>query len=134
MFFIPVFAFAQGDTLQKYPKVLNYMGDTVIVFEFNQGLELTKQNEQRKECLALNHNLVETLAENDTIITHQAEKIKNQDTIIKRHEEIGEVQSDLLTICEEEKVGLKKEVKKQRRGKWIAISGAVVIAVLGLIF
>ena len=122
------------DTIPEYPKVLNYMGDTVLVFKFEQGLELSKQNEQRKECVVKRDILVQKGIEKDTIISSQKVKIDNQAKIIDNHKVIEKQKDDLNEICETEKIGLEREVKKHKRGKWIAIAGAVVVGVLGLIF
>jgi len=132
-FLAPVFVNAQEGTIQKYPKVINYMGDTVVVFDFEQGLELSDRNEERKECLARKDILEERIVEKDVVITQQTETIQAQDTIIQKYEDNEGHYEDLLELSEEEKKGLKKEIKRQKRGKIIAIIGAGVISVIAII-
>lgn len=121
------------DTIQKYPKVLNYMGDSVIVFSFSQGLEITANNEKRKECLELNENNIQIIAQKDTVIVNQENKIKNYKKIEQDLNVIIEKKDDLNDICEEEKNGLRREVRKQKAQKWVAIIGGVAVAALILI-
>lgn len=128
----PVLVSAQ-DTIQKYPMVTTFMGDTVIVFGFEQGLELSQRNEERKECLIRKDILEQRIVEKDVVITQQEEKIQAQDTIIAKYEENEEAYEDLIEISEEEKKALKKEIKRQKRGKVIAIIGAGVISVVAIL-
>lgn len=129
---VPVCVSAQ-DTIQKFPMVTNFMGDTVIIFGFEQGLELSQRNEERKECLIRKDILEQRIVEKEVIITEQEEQIQAQDTIIAKYEENESHYEDLIEISEEEKKALKKEVKRQKRGKIIAIIGAGVVSVVAII-
>ena len=47
------------------------------------------------------------------------------DTLIVQHKENVEDKDKLISVCEDEKKSLTKEIKKQKRGKWIAIIGGI---------
>jgi hypothetical protein len=130
----PLRTYAQEDTIKKYPKVINYMGDTVVVFSFEQGLELADKNEERKECLIRKDILEQRIVQKDIIITQKNEQIQLQDTIIINHQENADSYEGLIELCDMENKKLKKHVRRQKIQKWIAIIGGSAIITLALIF
>ena len=123
--------FSQGN---EYPIVTKIEKDSVIIFTIQQGRELVKINEQRKECLEINDILNKEMIQKDTIIYSQSKKIQNYEAIMSEKDKIIIVKDEQVQICEQEKTMLKKELRKQKVGKWIAIAGGVAIGVLGIVF
>jgi flagellar motility protein MotE (MotC chaperone) len=118
-------AFSQQDST-SYPIVTVIDGDTVTIFNLEQAKELTARNEERKDCLKTNAVMEEQLVERDTTIANLKTVIVNQNEIEQKYQTIIEEKNDLNAICETEKVGLKKEVKRQKRRKIFAIIGGAL--------
>jgi flagellar biosynthesis chaperone FliJ len=129
-----VSAYSQEDTLRKYPMMMVFDNDTVIVYSLEQAKELTLRNEQRKECLEVSEICELQLIELDTIIKAQEDKIENFELIVEKKDTIIQKKDDNLDLCEQEKAIKDKEIRKQKIGKWVAIGSAVVIGVFGIIF
>ena len=116
----------------KYPSVIVLENDTLVCFTTQQSKQIAVWNEQRKECLELRKN--------DNQKINELENISNQQTglISNLEKETGLLNANLkdkdslIKICEDEKKSLKKEVRKQKIGKWIAIIGGVVLSTLCL--
>lgn len=137
LIFSPLFVFTQTDTTKadtsKYPFVSLYEGDSVIVFAFKQGQEMAKRNEQRKECEIVSESLQLEVDKKDTITAKLQEKINNFEMISDGHQIVIENQKDLLDICEDEKEVLKDEIKKQKRGKVVAILAGIALVVVAIL-
>lgn len=132
--FICLSVSAQGENDEsKYPRVVVLEGDTVIVYSFDQGRELTLWNEQRKECLELLE--IEKLenTRKDTVIQLQDQKIYNLESANYKLTDISEAKDKKLSICESEKQDYKDEVKKQKTHKIIAIISGIVITIIAVI-
>lgn len=133
---IALFVFVLSNSIaygQTYPLLSTYEGDTVLIFNIEQGRYLTKSNEEKKYY----KNLVE-LCEREIVV--QKEITNNQDSVITNfnlvkndYEIIIRNKDDLLGICEMEKETLVTEIKKQKRHKIIAIIGGSIISLLGLL-
>ena len=116
----------------KHPSVIVLENDTLVCFTTEQSKQIAVWNEQRKECLELRKN--------DNQKINELENISNQQTglISNLEKETGLLNANLkdkdslIKICEDEKKSLKKEVRKQKIGKWIAIIGGVVLSTLCL--
>ena len=132
---------------QNYPKTILLKKDTVIVFSIEQGKRLSLINEERKKCgeellivekqLILKGRVAGTDEEanlKDTIIEGYKDKISSYSEIENTLGKIINEKNDLLGICEDEKDDLKKDIRKQKIQKWIAICSGVVLTFLGLIF
>lgn len=134
LLFLLVFSsFSQEDTT-AYPIVRLYGTDTVTIFSMEQSRELAVQNELRKECYEERGILEQEIAQKDTIITNQNGIIENCEEQKQAYKKIAEEKDGLIQICENENKSLGKEVKRQKRGKWIAIGSAVIVGVLGILF
>jgi hypothetical protein len=68
----------------------------------------------------------------EKITTTQTGIISNLENEIIQHKKNLEDKDKLIGVCEDEKKSLKKEVRKQKVGKWIAIIGGVVLSTLCL--
>lgn len=124
----PFFAFGQN-----YPLLSTYEGDTVLIFSIEQGRYLTKSNEERKYYAELVRECEQEVVVQKDIINAKGEIIHNlelqkDDLII-----IVQTKEELNLLCEQENELLRKEVKKQKRQKVIAIISGSVLTLLGLI-
>lgn len=118
----------------EYPIISKIDKDSVIIFTIKQGRELVKINEEKKECLELNDILNQEIIQKDTIIYAQSKKIENYKGIVSEKDVIIANKEELTKICEQEKTMLKKEIRKQKVGKWIAIASGVAIGILVIVF
>jgi ribosomal protein S6 len=59
------------------------------------------------------------------ITTTQIGIISNLENEIIQHKKNIEDKDKLIGVCEDEKKSLTKEIRKQKRGKWIAIIGGI---------
>ena len=119
---------------QNYPKTILLKKDTVVVFSIGQGKRLSLINEERKKCGEELLIVEKQLILKDTIIEGYKDKISSYSEIENTLGKIINEKNDLLGICEDEKDDLKKDIRKQKIQKWIAICSGVVLTFLGLIF
>ena len=85
-------------------------------------------NEQMKECVELRKNDANKTNELINISTTQTGIISNLEDEIILHIQTSKDKDALLNICEDEKKSLKKEMRKQKVGKWIAIISGVFLS------
>ena len=69
----------------------------------------------------------------DTIINHLEGKLSEFNIIEDKYKEIIKGKDDLQDICEQEKNILNKEIKRQKRHKWIAIISGVTVGIVAII-
>lgn len=115
---------------QKYPLVKFDGKDTLLIFTIVQGKQLIAQNEERlkdKQVISLN---VAQISQQDTIIASQDKKIKNLELMNTSYVNIIKQKDDLSSIFEAEKSMLDKEIKRQKRQKWVAIIGGAIASIL----
>ena len=125
VFLLPLISYGQ-----KYPLVKFDGKDTLLIFTIVQGKQLIAQNEERlkdKQIISLN---VGQIRQQDTIIASQNTKINNLLLINTNYVDIIKQKDDLSSICEAEKSMLDKEIKRQKRQKWIAIIGGAIASIL----
>jgi hypothetical protein len=116
----------------KYPSVIVLSNDTLVCFTTEQSKQIAVWNEQRKECLELRKNDNQKITELQNIINEQIGIIGNLETETGLLKANVKDKDALIQVCEDEKKSLKKEVRKQKVGKWIAIIGGVVLSTLCL--
>jgi hypothetical protein len=112
----------------KYPSVIVLHKDTLVCFTTEQSKQVAVWNEERKQCLELSKNDSQKINELENIITQQKGLISNLEKekgLLKANLQDKDA---LIMICEEEKKSIKKEVRKQKIGKWIAIVGGVALS------
>ncbi len=119
---------------QQFPYVTVIENDTVIVFSFSQGLELSLRNEELKKYKELYEIQNSEVNKKDEIILSKSNIIQDQLSIIDSKDLIIDSKTNLLSICEEEKLIIEEELSRQRRHKRIALASGFVIAVVGIIF
>jgi len=117
-----------------YPYVTVLDKDTVIVFSFRQGIELSLRNEDLKKYIKLNELNNKEIEFKDSLLIVQNKKVQEHRDIINAKDKIIENKDILISLCDDEKDILKKEISRQKRHKWIALGGGVLIAMLGIVF
>ena len=125
VFLLPLISYGQ-----KYPLVKFDGKDTLLIFTIVQGKQLIAQNEERlkdKQVISLN---VAQISQQDTIIASQDKKIKNLELMNTSYVNIIKQKDDLCSIFEAEKSMLDKEIKRQKRQKWVAIIGGAIASIL----
>lgn len=118
----------------QLPHVSVINGDTVIVFSFSQGLELTMRNEKLKKNKELNKALNYEIVKKDSIIDLERNNNKKQQQIIESNYIIINNKDELIGLCEKEKEDLKRELKSNKIQKWVAYSLVGITALLGIVF
>ena len=114
-----------AQTKTKYPSVIVLENDTLVCFTTEQSKQMGVWNEQRKECVELRKNDNQKISELEKITTTQTGIISNLENEIIQHKKNLEDKDKLIGVCEDEKKSLTKEIRKQKRGKWIAIIGGI---------
>jgi hypothetical protein len=114
-----------AQTITKYPSVIVLEKDTLVCFTTEQSKQMGVWNEQRKECVELRKNDNQKINELEKITITQTGIISNLENEIVQHKKNFDDKNSLLLICEDEKKSLTKEIRKQKRGKWIAILSGI---------
>ena len=128
--FFASLAFSQRNSTE-YPSIELKGVDTVIVFKIEQGRKLAQQNEERKKLIKLNDIQNKELIQKDSVIVYQQNVIENYLLIEKAQKVIINEKSKQIAMCNDEKVLIKDELKKQKRYKWTAIiSGITSVAIV----
>lgn len=122
-------AFSQSN-VNKYPKVEIIESDTVIVFDLDQGRKLAIINESKKRLEELNAIQNKELTEKDSIIYNQSVIVTKYVKIEKAYDAIIVENKNLEKLCQDEKIILTDEIKKQKRYKWYAIFGGITSTAL----
>ena len=129
-----LFQFAFSQLKNEYPIVSVIENDSVVIFSLKQSKKLIEINEQKKECFELKSILDNEIIQKDTIIYAQRKKIENLNSIAEEKQSIIKTKDELIQICEDEKGNLRKEIRKQKIGKWLSISGIIIVSVLGIMY
>jgi hypothetical protein len=124
-------AFSQVNT-SKYPSVQVIESDTVIIFDLEQGRKLAIINESKKHLEQLNEIQLKELNEKDSIIINQNAIIVHDDKIKKAYNDIIVENKNLEKLCQDEKIILDQEIKKQKRYKWTAIISGITVNITTL--
>jgi hypothetical protein len=123
--FVFVIQLCYAQTIKTYPSIIVLEKDTLVCFTTEQSKQIAVWNEQRKECVELRKNDNQKISELEKITTTQTGIISNLENEIVQHKKNFDDKNSLLLICEDEKKSLIKEIRKQKRGKWIAILGGI---------
>jgi hypothetical protein len=124
-------AFSQVKT-SKYPSIQVIESDTVIIFDLEQGRKLAIINESKKHLEQLNEIQLKELNEKDSIIINQNAIIVHDDKIKKAYNDIIVENKNLEKLCQDEKIILDQEIKKQKRYKWTAIISGITVNITTL--
>ena len=113
---------------QKYPKTLIIENDTLVCFNLSQSKQIAIWNEERKLCQEI-HNLdKQEIIKKEQVIVETNKIVVAQNEIIENNKLIIVEKDKLISIHEEEIKILKKQVRRQKTGKWIAIIGGVFLS------
>lgn len=118
--------------IKKYPSVIVLLNDTLVCFNTQQSKQMALWNEDRKECVELRKLDNQTIEQMQLKSNEQNNVISNLEKQVVEYKGIISDKDELLKINEDEKKQLKKEVRRQKAGKWIAIVGGVVLSVICL--
>jgi hypothetical protein len=125
MIFVFALQLSNAQTIKTYPSIIVLEKDTLVCFTTEQSKQIAVWNEQRKECVELRKNDNQKISELEKITTTQTGIISNLENEIIQHKKNLEDKDKLIGVCEDEKKSLTKEIRKQKRGKWIAIISGV---------
>ena len=124
--FFASLAFSQRGAIE-YPSVELKGTDTVIVFKIEQGRKLAQFNEERKKLITLHDIQNKELIQKDSIISYQTNVIEKYVMIERKQQVIIDEKSKQIELCDDEKLLIKDELKKQKRYKWTAIISGVTV-------
>lgn len=124
--FLASLAFSQRNATE-YPSIELKGADTVIVFKIEQGRKLALQNEERKKLIKLNDIQNKELIQKDSVIHYQQNVIDTYKSIETAQQVIIKEKSRQITMCDDEKVLIQDELKKQKRYKWTAIISGITV-------
>lgn len=125
MIFVFALQLSYAQTIKTYPSIIVLEKDTLVCFTTEQSKQIAVWNEQRKECVELTKNDNQKISELEKITTTQTGIISNLENEIIQHKKNLEDKDKLIGVCEDEKKSLTKEIRKQKRGKWIAIISGI---------
>ena len=126
LFFLSV-AFTHANA-QKYPQVVIYQADTVIIFDIAQGKKLAIYNEQKKYLEKANQELEIKINTLDTLVKLQDEKIQNYVQIEKNYVEIIDQKQKQMDMNGTQVKIYQKEAKRQKNQKRIAIGVGIIVS------
>ena len=118
---------------QEYPKTSVIDEDTVLIFSQEQANKIAIWNEERKYCVENSDLLKLEINQKDTIIYSLEGKLYEFSIIEDKYKNIIKSKDDLKNICEQEKKILNKEIKRQKRHKFIAIIGGITVGIIAII-
>jgi hypothetical protein len=124
--FLASAAFSQRNATE-YPSIELKGEDTVIVFKIEQGRKLAQHNEERKKLIKLNDIQNKELIQKDSVIVYQQNVIDNYLLIERAQKVIITEKSKQTEMCDDEKMLIEDELKKQKRYKWTAIISGVTV-------
>ena len=128
IFTIPLFCSGQ-----QYPMQSVIGEDTVLIFSQEQASKIAEWNEERKYCIENSELLKLELQQKDTIINSLEGQINDFVVIEDKYKVIISKKDELQDICNDEKNILNKEIKRQKRHKWIAIISGAVVGIVAII-
>lgn len=113
---------------QKYPKSLVIDNDTLVCFKVAQAKQLAVWNEERKQCQELRIIDNNELIKKDQIIIETNSIIESKDKIIESNQLIILEKDKIIDIHQKETKLLKKQLRNQKIGKWIAIVSGIFLS------
>jgi hypothetical protein len=102
--------------------------DTLVCFKVAQAKQLAIWNEERKQCQELRIIDNNELIKKDQIIIETNSIIESKNKIIESNQLIILEKDKIIDINEQEKKLLKKQLRNQKIGKWIAIVSGIFLS------
>lgn len=127
IFFVFLLQFCNAQKNQ-YPLTILIDDDSLVCFTIEQSKQLAIWNEEKKECINLYKNSNEKIIQLENISTTQKGIIDNLENEIIQHNKNLEDKNKIISIFEDEKKYLKKQVIKQKIYKWISIFSGVILS------
>lgn len=114
---------------QTYPKLILLDEDSCIVFTLEQSKTMAVWDIKYEECRETLDIAEAESATKDSIINNQSSQIVEYVKIDSTYQLIDQENVELRAILEEERQILKKDIRKQKRQKWlIGIGGFLTTA------
>jgi len=113
---------------QKYPKSLVIDNDTLVCFKVAQAKQLGIWNEERKQCQELRIIDNNELIKKEQIISETNQIVFSQNQIIENNKLIIQEKDNIIDIHQRENKLLKKQLRNQKIGKWIAIVSGIFLS------
>lgn len=117
-----------GFIAQKNTKVFVVDNDTLICFNVAQAKQLAIWNEERKKCEVLRNIDNAEIIKKEQIISETNQIVDSQNKIIENKNLIITEKDKIIEIQEKNNKLLKKQLRNQKIGKWIAIIGGVFLS------
>lgn len=124
--FLASLAFSQRSATE-YPSIELKGADTVIVFKIEQGKKLAQFNEERKKLIKVVDIQDKQLIQKDSVIAYQQNMIDTYKSIGEAQQVIIDEKSKQISMCDDEKLLIRDELKKQKRYKWTAIISGITV-------
>ena len=124
--FLASLAFSQRSATE-YPSIELKGADTVIVFKIEQGKKLAQFNEERKKLIKVVDIQDKQLIQKDSVIAYQQNMIDTYKSIDEAQQVIIDEKSKQISMCDDEKLLIRDELKKQKRYKWTAIISGITV-------
>lgn len=111
---------------QKFPQSVIIENDSCIVFTLEQSKKMIQWDIQKKYCEAELDIAQSEIAIKDSIIENQNNQLNEFKGIESSYEEII-IENDLIrNVFNQEREILQKELKKERRRKWLSSTLGIV--------
>jgi len=127
IFFVFLLQFCNAQKKQ-YPLTILIDDDSLVCFTIEQSKQLAIWNEEKKECINLYKNSNQKIVQFENISKTQKGIIDNLENEIIQHNKNLEDKNKIISVFEDEKKYLKKQVIKQKFYKWISIFSGVILS------
>lgn len=127
IFFVFLLQFCNAQKKQ-YPLTILIDDDSLVCFTIEQSKQLAIWNEEKKECINLYKNSNQKIVQFENITKTQKSIIDNLENEIIQHNKNLEDKNKIISVFEDEKKYLKKQVIKQKFYKWISIFSGVILS------
>jgi len=111
---------------QEYPKMVVIEDDSCVIFTLNQSRQMIIWDVEYDECKEEREILIEEIALKDSVITNQKNIVAEYNEIIELYNGIKDEKDTLIQLHVEEKQLLEKQIKKQKRQKFISSALGVI--------
>lgn len=127
IFFVFLLQFCNAQK-KEYPLTILIDDDSLVCFTIEQSKQLAIWNEEKKECINLYKNSNQKIVQFENILITQKGIIDNLENEIIQHNKNLEDKNKIISVFEDEKKYLKKQVIKQKFYKWISIFSGVILS------
>lgn len=111
---------------QEYPKMVVIKNDSCVIFTLNQSRQMIIWDVEYDECKEEREILIEEIALKDSVITNQKNMVDEYNEIFELYNAIKDEKDTLIQLHVEEKQLLEKQIKKQKRQKFISSALGII--------